>query len=106
MDLERLRNLLNQADEKLAAANQSLEVTRRQKNEQDALYREEQAKRQSAEGREKKIVMDMEERMEADRRYREEQEQQLLALEEERRNYERLLREEQVGVMKTCSWSL
>ena len=34
MDLERLRNLLNQADEKLAAANQSLEVTRRQKNEQ------------------------------------------------------------------------
>jgi hypothetical protein len=34
VDLERLRNLLNQADEKLAAANQSLEVTRRQKNEQ------------------------------------------------------------------------
>jgi hypothetical protein len=30
---------LLQADEKLAAANQSLEVTRRQKSEQDARYR-------------------------------------------------------------------
>jgi len=95
IDLERLRNLLNQADEKLAAANLSLEVTRRQKNEQDALYREEQSKRQSSEAREKQFVQQMEERMEQDRKYREEQEQQLLALEEERRNFERLLREEQ-----------
>lgn len=36
IDLERLKSLLSQADEKLAAANQSLEMTRRQKEEQEA----------------------------------------------------------------------
>ena len=97
-DLDQLRGWLNQAQDKLAAAHESLKMTRQQKAEQDERYRDEQAKRVSAEEQERKLMQEAEERMEADRKMREKRETELLALEEDRRRYEKLYREEAAAV--------
>ena len=92
-NLEQLRGWLDQAQDKLSGAHDSLKATRQHKTDMDERFKQEKKTRSEAEDIERQLIGEMEGKMEEDRKYREEREQELLALEEERRKYERLLRE-------------
>lgn len=92
-NLEQLRGWLNQAQDKLSGAHESLKATRQHKSDMEERFQQESKTRSEAEDIERQLIGEMEDKMEEDRKFREEREQELLSLEEERRKYERMLRE-------------